>query len=224
MKRALFGELQLALYSRAWELSHPGDLVVGAGITTLGFDSNHYIEVSGLAPSRVFEGSFGEATTLTRDMFRFADEGPDTKSDYFRAWLTHRMTVASSVVHNANLGLYNPTPIHLSVVIAECPVCVTKVNMEDIRNDSTQLGQRLALNLDSHIAVDAGAGQEKPELSLARDPTLPLRRQRATEYFQCRKDLEEYHSVVKAIRMNLRTQASGRDSSQGRLYYSHSQI
>ena len=109
-ERALFGELQLALYSRAWELSHPGDLVVGAGITTLGFDSNHYIEVSGLAPSRVFEGSFGEATTLTRDMFRFADEGPDTKSDYFRAWLTHRMTVASSVVHNANLGLYNPTP------------------------------------------------------------------------------------------------------------------
>ncbi len=109
-ERALFGELQLALYSRAWELSHPGDLVVGAGITTLGFDSNHYIEVSGLAPSRVFEGSFGEATTLTCDMFRFADEGPDTKSDYFRAWLTHRMTVASSVVHNANLGLYNPTP------------------------------------------------------------------------------------------------------------------
>ena len=109
-ERALFGELQLALYSRAWELSHPGDLVVGAGITTLGFDSNHYIEASGLAPSWVLEGGFGEATTLTCDMFRFADEGPDTKSDHFRAWLTHRMTVASSVVHNANLGFYNPTP------------------------------------------------------------------------------------------------------------------
>ena len=109
-ERALFGELQLALYSRAWELSHPGDLVVGAGITTLGFDSNHYIEASGLAPSWVLEGGFGEATSLTRDMFRFADEGPDTKSDHFRAWLTHRMTVASSVVHNANLGFYNPTP------------------------------------------------------------------------------------------------------------------
>ena len=88
----------------------PGDLVVGAGITTLGFESNHYIEASGLAPSWVLEGGFGEATTLTCDMFRFADEGPDTKSDHFRAWLTHRMTVASSVVHNANLGFYNPTP------------------------------------------------------------------------------------------------------------------
>ena len=58
-EKALFGELQLALYSRAWELSHPGDLVVGAGITTLGFDSNHYIEASGLAPSWVLEGGFG---------------------------------------------------------------------------------------------------------------------------------------------------------------------
>ena len=109
-ERAIFGELQLALYSRAWEIAHPGDLVIGAGITTLGFDSKHYIELSGHAPDWVFDGSYGEVTRLTHNMFRFADEGPNTESDPFRAWLTHRMAVASNVAHNANSGLYNPTP------------------------------------------------------------------------------------------------------------------
>ena len=42
----LLEELQLAIYARAWELTHPGDLVLGAGISVIGHNSQHFIEVS----------------------------------------------------------------------------------------------------------------------------------------------------------------------------------
>ena len=109
-ERAIFDELQLAIYSRAWEIAHPGDLVIGAGVSMLGFDSEHMIEISDWAPEWIKDASCGSVTKMTSNMFRFYDEGPDTDSDPFRAWMTHRLTVAGRIVHNANSGVINPTP------------------------------------------------------------------------------------------------------------------
>ncbi|MEE3310508.1 MAG: PD-(D/E)XK nuclease family protein, partial [Candidatus Thermoplasmatota archaeon] len=45
-RKALFDELQLGLYARSWELAHPGDLVIGVGISEVGSYTNHSLEVS----------------------------------------------------------------------------------------------------------------------------------------------------------------------------------
>ena len=57
-------------------------------------------------------------------------------------------------------------------------------------------GQRLALNLDAHIAVDAGAGTGKTNTIVERVIQHYLHEGRGLQkYFQCRRGLEEYHSV-----------------------------
>ena len=109
-KKGLFEELQLAIYARAWELSHPGDLVVGTGISVLGYESEHFVEISKWAPPWMHEGGAGTITRLVKDLYRFHDEGPQAESDPFRAWLTQRLIVASGVVTHASSGLTNPTP------------------------------------------------------------------------------------------------------------------
>lgn len=109
-KKGLFEELQLAVYARAWELSHPGDLVVGAGISVLGYESEHFVEISKWAPPWMQRGDAGTITRLVQDIYRFHDEGPQPESDPFRAWLTQRLIVASGVVTRASSGMINPTP------------------------------------------------------------------------------------------------------------------
>ena len=109
-KKGLFEELQLAIYARAWELSHPGDLVVGTGISVLGYESEHLVEISKWAPSWMHEGDAGTITRLVKDLYRFHDEDSQAESDPFRAWLTQRLIVASGVVTHASSGLINPTP------------------------------------------------------------------------------------------------------------------
>ena len=109
-KKGLFEELQLAIYARAWELSHPGDLVVGTGISVLGYESEHLVEISKWAPQWMYEGDAGTITRLVKDLYRFHDEDPQAESDPFRAWLTQRLIVASGVVTHASSGLINPTP------------------------------------------------------------------------------------------------------------------
>ena len=109
-KKGLFEELQLAVYARAWELAHPGDLVVGTGISVLGYESEHFVEISKWAPPWMHDGDAGTITSLTSDLYRFHDEGPQAESDPFRAWLTQRLIVASGVVTHASSGMINPTP------------------------------------------------------------------------------------------------------------------
>ena len=109
-KKGLFEELQLAVYARAWELSHPGDLVIGAGISVLGYESEHFVEISKWAPPWMQKGDAGTITRLVQDLYRFHDEGSQSESDPFRAWLTQRLIVASGVVTRASSGMINPTP------------------------------------------------------------------------------------------------------------------
>ena len=107
--KGLFDELQLALYARAWEIAHPGDLVIGAGISILGHKISHFVELS---KHNLVENlqKFGIKTDITKNKFRFLNEDKSPDSDPFRAWLTSRISVALNVSNRANLGFINPIP------------------------------------------------------------------------------------------------------------------
>jgi len=107
--KGVLEELQLALYARAWEESHPGDLVIGVGISVLGHKTSHQIEMS--TNSLISNLSkIGNLTEITHDKFRFLNEDDKPLSDPFRAWLASRISVALSVSDRANKGYVNPIP------------------------------------------------------------------------------------------------------------------
>ena len=107
--KGILEELQLALYARAWEIAHPGDLVIGAGISILGHKTSHFVELS---KHNLVENlqKFGIKTDITKNKFRFLNEDKSPDSDPFRAWLASRISVALNVSNRANLGFINPIP------------------------------------------------------------------------------------------------------------------
>lgn len=107
----LLEELQLALYARAWEVAHPGDLVVAAGISVIGHDTDHFLEVS----QNIADGSTNLAMGDTRkpqtsSRYRFPDEDHEPNSDPFRAWLAQRLSTALAAAAGAAEGRVHPTP------------------------------------------------------------------------------------------------------------------
>ena len=125
----LLEELQLAIYARAWEMAHPGDLVVSAGISIFSHNTIHLVEMS--PNEHIPLGlKIGERSNLTPDLFRFTDDPPSPNSDPFRAWLTQRLSVALGVANGAMLGKVHPTPSKDS-----CGFCsvrdICDVRMED---------------------------------------------------------------------------------------------
>ena len=121
----LLQELQLALYARAWEIAHPGDLVVAAGISLFSHDTEHMVEVSKYNLSE--QVRIGTRTDITTPLFRFIDEDPTPDSDHFRAWLTHRLTVALRAARGASEGRVHPTPSE-----GVCSYCSVR-NICDVR-------------------------------------------------------------------------------------------
>ena len=109
-RKALFNELQLALYARCWEIAHPGDLVIGVGISEVGTSTSNRIELSPAFIDTYEENGIGEVTNLTNDTHRFPDEDSSPVSDSFRAWIQERLTTAFDVADSANAGLVRPTP------------------------------------------------------------------------------------------------------------------
>ena len=116
----LLDELQLAIYARAWEVAHPGDLVLAAGISVIGHKSEHFLEVSSLFSPSPPGINIGTQTTITSGLHRFSDENEKADSDHFRAWLAQRLSVAMGVASNARNGKVHPTPS--PKVCAYCPV------------------------------------------------------------------------------------------------------
>ena len=108
-KIALLEEIQLAIYARSWELSHPGDLVVAAGISVVGHNTRHFIETSSLFTHKS-PIEIGEPTTISSEMYRFPNEGVPASSDPFRAWLSQRLLTASRAAAMASSGYVAPTP------------------------------------------------------------------------------------------------------------------
>ena len=109
-RKALFDELQLGLYARCWEISHPGDLVIGVGISEVGSSTNHTLEVSSAYSELLTKNGVGEITTLTHDTFRFPSEKSEVDSDPFRAWMMERLTTAFDVADAADSGHVHATP------------------------------------------------------------------------------------------------------------------
>ena len=106
----LFKEIQLALYARAWEIAHPGDRVIGVGISEVGDDTEHYVEID---PEFSFlEPAFnlGKRTTFSENHFRLPNEGTDPESNSFRAWMSSRITAAIRARDASEFGWNHPTP------------------------------------------------------------------------------------------------------------------
>ena len=127
--KGLLEELQLAVYARAWEEAHPGDLVIAAGISVFGHNSDHLLEVS-TQYSESHKGlNIGTRSSITSTTHRFPDEDEKTQSDHFRSWMAQRLSVALKVASNANSGKVHPTPS--PGVCGYCPVRETcNVRME----------------------------------------------------------------------------------------------
>jgi len=102
-------ELQLALYARSWEVVHPGDLVIGVGISVLGHNTSHMVEMSTNALVSDLT-AIGQPTEITHDRFRFLNEDESPNSDPFRAWLASRISVALNVSDRTSKGYINPIP------------------------------------------------------------------------------------------------------------------
>ncbi len=129
-KEGLLNELQLAIYARSWEITHPGDLVVGAGISTIGHSTEHLVESSDMCRPELESLAIGETTSLTGRLHRFPDESNDPKSDSFRAWMAQRLSVALGVAQGAMEGRVHPTPSKSACMY--CPVgSICAVKMED---------------------------------------------------------------------------------------------
>ena len=109
-RKALFDELQLALYARCWEIAHPGDLVIGVGITEVGMNTNHCIEISPAFAELFGDNGIGKVTTYTHDTHRFSNESDNPQSDPFRAWIAERLSTAFDVASDADSGLVHFTP------------------------------------------------------------------------------------------------------------------
>tara|TARA_B100000953_G_scaffold235447_1_gene196825 strand:+ start:181 stop:1275 length:1095 start_codon:yes stop_codon:yes gene_type:complete len=125
----LLDELQLALYARAWEIAHPGDLVVAAGISLFSHHTEHMLELSSEYSASHDNLLLGTRTDITTSLHRFCDEPPSPRSDHFRAWLAQRLAVALRVAAGAAAGRVHATPS--PGVCGYCPARnVCEVRME----------------------------------------------------------------------------------------------
>ena len=107
--KALFNEVQLGLYARAWELAHPGDRVVGVGVMEVGERSTHYVELDPEIEPYLTGLSLGERTHISANQFRFADDAA-YQSNGFRAWMYQRLQTARRAVDTAASGHIHPVP------------------------------------------------------------------------------------------------------------------
>ena len=107
--RCLFEELQLALYARAWEITHPGDRVIGVGATEIGELTTHYVELDDDIASISEELQVGVTTRhLPLHFPSFEAKGQYRSS--FRTWMYERLKTAQRGISAANGGQVNPTP------------------------------------------------------------------------------------------------------------------
>ena len=116
-RKAIFDELQLALYAKAWEATFPNDRVIGVGITEVGDTTEYYVELDPDYLELVNGLSIGKVTTYTSKTYRALDEQKKGDSNGFRAWLDERIRTAIRVIDGATAGHVNPT------VSDDCKYC-----------------------------------------------------------------------------------------------------
>jgi len=141
-RSALFRDLQLGLYARAWEITHPGDLVIAVGISEVGHSTIHALETTpSLVPvlGQLQLSTGGTPYSFTASTHRLPGEAITSKkiidkkgeeeivvnepdSDPFRAWIRERLTTAIAVARNAEDGRVHPTPVKDVAVCSYCSV------------------------------------------------------------------------------------------------------
>ena len=108
-RKSLFDEVQLGLYARAWEQSHPGDRVVGVGVSEVGESTTHYVEIDSSILKYLGAEEIGERTMYTQNHHR--EPGTEyTSVNGFRAWIQERIRTANRAIKAASNGAVNPTP------------------------------------------------------------------------------------------------------------------
>lgn len=106
----LFKEIQLAMYARAWEIAHPGDRVIGVGISEVGDDTEHFVEMDPSFESFQSQFNLGTQTFFSKNHFRIPNEDGSPESNSFRAWMSSRLTSALRARDASELGWNHPTP------------------------------------------------------------------------------------------------------------------
>ena len=107
--RALYDEVQLAAYALAWEAARPMDRVVGVGISSVGADAYHHVELDS-AWSEVLDGlelGTGTAHLVQTHPSTLRDGTPASP---FRRWLQERALTMGKAVLASTEGQVNPTP------------------------------------------------------------------------------------------------------------------
>jgi len=118
-KKSIFTDLQLALYARAWEIFNPGDRVIGVGITVVGKETVHRVEIDPQFSQHMTDLEIGEQTKHTHLHYRLPGEEIPARSNPFRAWMRERLTTALRIEDSARKGNIPPNP---SNACNHCPV------------------------------------------------------------------------------------------------------
>lgn len=129
-ERALTEELQLALYARSWEIAHPGDRVVGAGITEVGEWTTHFVELDPEFLHLTEEMELGQITQHCSFLYRREDD-EELRSNPFRAWMRNRLETALEVAQIAGQGRREPRP---SKSCNWCPVKQACPSAQEVRH------------------------------------------------------------------------------------------
>ena len=119
-RRAIYDELQLALYAKAWESAYPKDVVVGVGISEVGATTKHYVEIDHEYKSMLSNLEIGDITEFTTKSHRYKGEEKPFEGNKFRAWLEERVTTAIRAIEGAEAGNFNPT------VSDDCKYCAVR--------------------------------------------------------------------------------------------------
>ena len=108
--KGLFREVQLALYARAWEVTHPNDRVVGVGISEVGDKTINYVEIDSSAFPKGFTlDGIGHQTSILPAHYPEKTDDEQTQPP-FRVWMEERIHTGLRAVEAAHLGFVNPTP------------------------------------------------------------------------------------------------------------------
>jgi hypothetical protein len=109
-RRAIFDEVQLGLYAKAWEIAYPTDRVVGVGISEIGETTTHYVELDSSVKKYIQDLSIGEITDYTSLHHRPLSDKEFISSNGFRSWMDERLRTSARVIEHSKSGIAQPVP------------------------------------------------------------------------------------------------------------------
>ena len=118
-RTAIFDEVQLALYAKAWENANPNDRVIGVGISEVGERTHHYVEVDNSILKYIDDVTIGVVTNYTANHFLSQQEDSEGSASGFRAWIEERIRTSARAISSAEEGNFHPTPCR------QCYYCKT---------------------------------------------------------------------------------------------------